>query len=1000
MLPWLAAGLARKPVAWAVVLLALAITGLAALKARDVGRDDDIMAFMPKGNQEVAQFYDINRAFGGLDVAIVGIEVDDPFDGAFLRKLRALTQELNDEPTIGYALSLANVDNFAPDREKGGIQVDYLVNPIPETAAEKAALRTRVMSKSHVVGNLISQDGKAVNLYAFAGHDTGPRETADLVREKVNAAFPAATKYWGGAPFISTYIYDITQADMRRLVPWAVVVIVIIIVASFRDLFGAALALLSTGMGIVIAHGAMGAFGVDANLVLSSMPVILFAVGSAYGIHILVRYYGLAAELDCPTALRRTLEQIGPTILAAGLTTVAGLLSFMIMDIRPMREFGLFTGLGILATLILSLTFIPAVIRIAELKGKARGESLLRRLLVLVTVFSHQHRKGLIGVLAALTLAGAALTGRVEARMENAAFFAAGSPPDRAERFLRDKFGGSQFIQLLVEGDLNDPGVLRELQRIGDMIATQPHVSSVTHIGQVLSLVYEAMVDERRLPPTTAQVRALYRMLAGRPALRQLVTTDRRRALIHIKVDTDAFEATGELLAKVEAIADRDAITSYRILGRSPVKPAAGEADLQLTDKEQAALQARLRSNVALRIEVLLHDFEVEIDSGVRTVLRGRLEAGGEATGQGPAVSQRLVAFLQSEESLLEPEQHHLAPQLAPAIVALGPNCSDEALDRALRQTLARTANPPHESGDTTEAATDGEVTGTAQADADNGSSTNGGGHADDSELDELVEDLSLSISTPLAEMWRQEGARGQAKQLLADLGIVLPAGARGDRLSGRVADALLDVQNPSALVADPAGIDGQIRFVVSGVPVLHRGLSTSVTANQYKSLAAALALVLIIMVALFRSLWSGMLAAAPTALTLLVIYGIMGLAGVHLDIGTSMLAALIIGAGVDYAVHLLAAWRCREGEDSSQAAVRAAELAGPAIWTNALMVCAGFFVLTLGEAKPLRNVGGLTATAMIAAALATFVALPVLAGKRRYASAGRFAQRCMVSRI
>ena len=55
-----------------------------------------------------------------------------------------------------------------------------------------------------------------------------------------------------------------------------------------------------------------------------------------------------------------------------------------------------------------------------------------------------------------------------------------------------------------------------------------------------------------------------------------------------------------------------------------------------------------------------------------------------------------------------------------------------------------------------------------------------------------------------------------------------------------------------------------------------------------------------------FRSLRAGLVATAPTALALLVIYGAMGAAGISLDIGTSMLASLIIGAGVDYAVHFL----------------------------------------------------------------------------------------------
>ena len=56
-----------------------------------------------------------------------------------------------------------------------------------------------------------------------------------------------------------------------------------------------------------------------------------------------------------------------------------------------------------------------------------------------------------------------------------------------------------------------------------------------------------------------------------------------------------------------------------------------------------------------------------------------------------------------------------------------------------------------------------------------------------------------------------------------------------------------------------------------------------------------------------------------------------------------------------------------------------------PAIWTNALMVAAGFFVLTLGDAKPLQNVGGLTSAAMLVAAVATFIAIPVMARRSDY---------------
>jgi len=115
------------------------------------------------------------------------------------------------------------------------------------------------------------------------------------------------------------------------------------------------------------------------------------------------------------------------------------------------------------------------------------------------------------------------------------------------------------------------------------------------------------------------------------------------------------------------------------------------------------------------------------------------------------------------------------------------------------------------------------------------------------------------------------------------------------------------------------------------------------------------------------------------------VIYGGMGLIGVRLDIGTSMLASLILGAGVDYAVHLTSAWYAPEGASLVSAAARAADRTGPAIWTNAIMVCVGFLVLATGEARPLQNVGGLTGAAMITAAVATFLLIPVLARRRSY---------------
>jgi len=362
----------------------------------------------------------------------------------------------------------------------------------------------------------------------------------------------------------------------------------------------------------------------------------------------------------------------------------------------------------------------------------------------------------------------------------------------------------------------------------------------------------------------------------------------------------------------------------------------ASRATPQTEDEKRA--QAHIDDQVALRVLSRLRSGGVIVGPAATELLKSRFRTDVKAPRA--VIRDELAQFLQSDESVLEPSEHRWAQPIADAVTQLGPHPEDRPLEDALVRTLDKPARSV------------------------------------------FVRTLAKSLRTPTRDAWRRAEAAERADLALRAASITLPDGTVGERLRHDVADVLLGLD---ASVGSVTGGDKKLSYAVTGVPVLYRGLSKSVTSNQYRSLGFAFCLVLVIMIGLFRSPLSGMLAAAPTAATLLVVYGLMGAANMHLDIGTSMLASIIIGAGVDYAVHLLASWRADDGAPLLDAARHAAIHSGPAIWTNALMVAAGFFVLTLGQAKPLKNVGGLTAVAMIVAALATFLVLPVLARKRRY---------------
>ena len=914
----------NRTTAWLIVVLTVVCGGVGVVLSGEVEQDDDVLAFLPEGNQDIETFHAINERFGGLDVALVGIATQDPFDADFLTRLQQVSKDVREAGGVERVLSLTTVDDFRED-PMGGIITSTLVDAIPSNDAEKEALRAKVMSRDQVVGTMISEREDAVLLYVFASPGTEARELADTTRALVETAFPDEQKYWGGAPFISTWIYRTTQEDMARLTPWAVVAIVFIILASFRDVAGSLLALFTTSLGIVASRAAMAALGVSFNIVLSSMPVILFAVGSAYSIHMLSRFYAnRGPDGDPEEALRKTVEETAPVVVAAGLTTMAGLGSFVMMDIAPMRTFGTFTALGIGTTLLLSITFVPAVIRLWPLKGWEEGTGAFQRWCSRASGAARANRGLTGGLLGAVCLAGAVFVGQVDNRMDQSTFFSEGSPPDEAQAFLDGYFGGSQFLQVEVQGDMGAPEVLREVRELADDIRLLDHVTSVNEISDVVATVNDAMDGVRRVPDNAAQSGVLYGFLAGRPSVRQLVTDERDRALMHVKIGSNKADALDGVLENVQAL-----------VAERPSRWVA----VNRTDERAGP---KLAHQVSRRLRALARSYGTEV-SGTDDAIAAALNEPAPQIDPG-LIRADLVAFLASEECFVELSAEQ-ASVVAEATLLQGEEPDPVEWAQAVQDALAPTVEA-------------------------------------DTDLALMADDILLSAETTLEDLRDRAAARAKAERVLASLGVASPEGEKGERFVGRVAATMLDLNAPTALYP-AAGDDGEpLGFTVSGLPVMYNGLSRSVTRNQFTSLGMALGLVLVIMTVLFRSPTAGLLATAPTAITLLVVYGAMGAMGVHLDIGTSMLGSIIIGAGVDYAVHLMAAWR---GADPDTACQHAVLHTAPAIWTNALMVAAGFFVLTLGDAKPLQNVGGLTSAAMLVAGVATFAAIPLLARRADY---------------
>jgi uncharacterized protein len=151
---------------------------------------------------------------------------------------------------------------------------------------------------------------------------------------------------------------------------------------------------------------------------------------------------------------------------------------------------------------------------------------------------------------------------------------------------------------------------------------------------------------------------------------------------------------------------------------------------------------------------------------------------------------------------------------------------------------------------------------------------------------------------------------------------------------------------------------------------------------GQVVSMAVAAVLVWLLVSMLLRSLVAGLLAVAPLVLALLMIFGIMGFAGIELNLVTALLSSIMIGVGVDYSIHFL--WRYRDerrlGLAPEAAVERTLTTTGRGIVFNGLSVVIGFVVLVISAFYPVRFFGLLVAISITASLLGALVVLPAIA--------------------
>ncbi len=173
----------------------------------------------------------------------------------------------------------------------------------------------------------------------------------------------------------------------------------------------------------------------------------------------------------------------------------------------------------------------------------------------------------------------------------------------------------------------------------------------------------------------------------------------------------------------------------------------------------------------------------------------------------------------------------------------------------------------------------------------------------------------------------------------------------------------------------------------IGGYGYVRSELANKVLKGTFNSLGIALLVIFILLSAIFRSLKAGLLGIVPLTISVVVLFGLMGLTGIRLDVATALLSSVMIGVGVDYTIHFL--WRYREerrqNRPASEAVITTITTTGRGIIFNALSVIVGFSVLMISSFTPIRFFGVLVVVSILSCLVGALVILPAIILRFRF---------------
>jgi predicted RND superfamily exporter protein len=288
------------------------------------------------------------------------------------------------------------------------------------------------------------------NLYNQKNHQNIKEIRAVIKKYGENAQI-----YLGGLPMITDDMMSFVQSDIVVFGIGVFLFIIITLWVIFKNIRLVVIPLLGCAFSVGIMVGVLGLLEWNVTVISSNFIALMLILNMAMNIHITVRFLQIKKEFvdfSIREAVCEASSKMFLPIFYTALTTICAFLSLIFSGIKPIIDFGWMMTLGLIVSVIVTFTLIPALLNtFSNVEDSINKEEVNSKITNMISNFTKKNTSIIFGTTLIILVLSVFGISKLEVENSFINYFDKKTEIYKGMKLIDDKLGGTTTLDIVLK---------------------------------------------------------------------------------------------------------------------------------------------------------------------------------------------------------------------------------------------------------------------------------------------------------------------------------------------------------------------------------------------------------------------------------------------------------------------------------------------------------------------------------------------------------------------